>query len=1301
MPDDKSLGMSVAIDRRDFLDGVLLAGAGLAIAGAAPAGAPQDQPGYYPPLLTGLRGSHPGSFEAAHAERDGKPQARPAPTGETYDLVVVGAGLSGLAAAWFHRAANPGARILILDNHDDFGGHAKRNEYRLGGRLHLMNGGTMMIDSPRPYAGAAAALLVALGVDPVALTRASMHREVYAGLGSGVFFDAAGYGADRLVAGRPREDDAGSPLAWQAFLAKTPLSPATQAEVLRIETATTDYLPGLDEAAKVDRLSRISYRDYLGQVAGVSEPTLAFYQTRTHGEWACGIDAVSALDAWGFGLPGFAGLGLQPKAHRRMSFTPRGYVEGGSATFHFPDGNASLARLLVRSLVPGAIPGTSATDIVTAACDYARLDAPGNATRIRLSSIVTRVRHLGDPATATAVEVAYVRGGKAQSVRGARVVLACWNAMIPYLAPELPEAQKAALHELVKAPLVYTTVAVRNWQAWHKLGVWEISAPGGYFTRAMLNWPVDIGGYAAERDPAKPILLFLSRTPCQPGLPEHDQNRAGRAELLATPFATFERAIRAQLGAMLGPGGFDPARDITGITVNRWPHGYAPEYNYLWEPDVPDDQRPDVLGRARFGRIAIANSDSGGGAYTDVAINQGARAVAELAKVGSGVSEGTRPLARLFAEQLPQRGLAFLEIAAAGEFFGDDAHRLARGIDDGDIVGAGIVEQLEDGADIGVGRDKGVALDGEAGDRGRGIEVFDKGRGGGDNAGIATLGIGQHDPAGRAERHALAEAADREGADEDHRIEPHQAGGVESLLPADVTRAADRRAAHMQPPRREGITEAFARHRGSDQCRGDNNRRQREIMGRFQDQQRQCHRPTDDRHAERRHADQRGVGDVDMWRDARGVDDFGIKLADKAAHEQRGEEQPAAKAEAQRDHRCRQLEGKHRGEKGDRQVQHEIEVQCAMAGRQRLRRGPGDRNQQQAAERRAPAFADRQPPHHAFAGCHQPHDADADDSADEAEQGKDEIIGGGQRRIADRGDQIGFDAESVGDKGGGQGRSRDRRDRRGRIGADDDFECIEGTGQRRAKGRADGGTGPGADHGAQIAAAQLQPLAEQRGKAAAGLGIGRLQPDRGAAAIRYDRLQRYQGAVDDRNPAAVQGIGLDDVDRHAAALAQQDRYQRQKAAPQRQGEQAPGMMDRPERAQPVDADAVQQLLHAVCQDALHVGKHPGADAGDDGEQDECSLAFAQPLAEPQDQRTDMHGGAIDHGDKRPQCAGQQRPVNRRGLGRNAIFSSHRWQQSLYDSTCSPIRPLLPATRLRLWSRWRAAGRGWCWWWRSS
>jgi spermidine dehydrogenase len=216
-------------------------------------------------------------------------------------------------------------------------------------------------------------------------------------------------------------------------------------------------------------------------------------------------------------------------------------------------------------------------------------------------------------------------------VRAKGVVLACWNMMIPYLCPDLPDKQKEALRYGVKVPLVYTSVALKNWTAFKKLGINGATTPGMYHTGARLEVPTVIGGYnPTPSSPDDPILVRMTRTPCKPGLPARDQQRAGHVDLLTTPFETFERNIRDQLARILSDGGFDPARDIDAITVNRWPHGYAYEYNPLWDPDWPEGQSPCEIGRKPFGRITIANSDAAAAAYTDQAIDQAYRAVKEL-----------------------------------------------------------------------------------------------------------------------------------------------------------------------------------------------------------------------------------------------------------------------------------------------------------------------------------------------------------------------------------------------------------------------------------------------------------------------------------------------------------------------------------------------------------------------------------------------------------------------------------------------------------------------------------------------
>ena len=615
------------ITRRDFLNGVALTiAAGLTAEAQVFDAQVLAQPGRYPPALTGLRGQHPGSFETAHAQA--RNRSRFATDGlaveERYDLVVVGAGISGLAAAWFYRrAAVPSARILVLDNHDDFGGHAKRNEFMLDGRLLIGYGGSESIDSPRTqYSDVAKALLRDLGV-AVERFETAFERTLYSSLGlsRGTFFAREAFGRDVLVAGEPptgNADEVAQRLAngrpRREFVADFPISGASKAQLLALYDAARDPLAGKTAERKLAILKATSYRDYLMKWCGCSEEVANCFQGRTLGFFGLGCDAVPAADARDLGYPGFDGLALPGGAGPREPYI-----------YHFPDGNASLARLLVRSLIPDAAPGRTMDDVVLATFDYGKLDRDGQSTRIRLDSTCIDVRNADDT-----VLLSYVRAGALHRVEAKHAVLACFHMGIPHIMPELPAPQREALALNVKAPLVYTNVLVRDWRPWVALRVHDISAPMSFHSRVKLDFPVSLGGYRHARDPSEPVCLHLVHVPGAPnqGLDARTQFRIGQAKLLAMTFADFETRIRDELDRMLGAGGFASARDIAAITVNRWPHGYGYVANSLFDGDDYDQ----VLARARqkSGRVAIAASDAAGDAYAHLAIDQAARAVREL-----------------------------------------------------------------------------------------------------------------------------------------------------------------------------------------------------------------------------------------------------------------------------------------------------------------------------------------------------------------------------------------------------------------------------------------------------------------------------------------------------------------------------------------------------------------------------------------------------------------------------------------------------------------------------------------------
>ncbi len=636
--DDRQLGMDRKITRRDFLNGVAItSGAALACPHLAWASLQEPPPvglRDYPPALTGMRGSgYPRAYSTGHSIRDGKFwSGTPSPLDiqEAYDLIVVGGGISGLTAAYLYQKRHGwDKKVLVLDNHDDFGGHAKRNQFTFGQDLRLSNAGTFDLAAGRTTVQRE--VLADLDIDIATLTKKNVNTRFYSslGMGQGVFFDKQTFGVDKLMKSPVPWTDftylyepnqpADAEEQWKQFLAEAPLSETAKKDVYRLYHEKKDYLPHLSYDEKLAKLDSISYQDFLLHVVGCDPMVCAFLRDKTFGDGR-GIDSTPALLAHQrFGLPGFQGmvLELEPGAEE--------------ATYHFPDGNATVARLLVRKLVAGALAGSTLDDSIMARVDYSTLDRPGQSCRIRLNSTAVKAVNLETGGKATGVAVEYARDGKLYRTTGTHCVMACWNFMIPYLCPDMPAEQKDALAYNVHTPNLWVNVWLRNWKAFHKAGINFINAPTGYFSQIILEHPISVGGYQHSQTPENPIVLTMLRAYVRPGLPIKDQFRLGRMEMYSTTFEDFEREAREQLGRALGSYGFSPADDILGITVNRWGHGYSYWYSPLYDEFLKTGgEAPHLRARLPFGNITIANTDSAGICGTGLAIDMAARAIDEL-----------------------------------------------------------------------------------------------------------------------------------------------------------------------------------------------------------------------------------------------------------------------------------------------------------------------------------------------------------------------------------------------------------------------------------------------------------------------------------------------------------------------------------------------------------------------------------------------------------------------------------------------------------------------------------------------
>jgi spermidine dehydrogenase len=635
-PGDRSLGMDQPITRRDFLGSTLLASGAQLLAPLTPAEfLGQDRPGL-PGGAEDWNGyggvgeyakSNGNTWEvlsAGHRLREAQnplagKEARD--TGEIYDCVVVGGGISGLSAAlFFLRQGGPEARVLILENHPMFGGEAKQNEFEVDGRRIVGHQGSAIyfVQYPRSF--------LAEFYDSIGLREPRLSYQRWGGGGPPMAIGRTPYDAEGLSTGqygfwfgpafgegRWVIDPVGKKFAG------APVGEAERRELLRWYSGEargrTAFVPPRYEGDEVSRsLDAVSLEDhYIERFALRREFVRKYLSPDLGGGSGLGADALSAYCEYAADL-------LHP------------YERNGDAVQMFPGGNTTIARLLLKTLIPSAIGGERTAEGVTRnAVNLAALDAEGSRARLRLESSVLSVSHEGDPKSAETLAVIYSQAGRLLRLRARSAVMAggCWTTK--HTVQDLPAAHQNAYAQFFRSPCLMANVAVRNWRFLAKLGVTGCRWFGGDIGNYMeVCRKALVGDVPPEIHPDQPIVLTLKILFSYPGLPAEAQGHRGRAELLSTAYREYERRIRAQFTEMFSRAGFDAKRDIAGIVLNRWGHAYlSPQPGFFFGSGGKPAPR-EVLRSAPFGRVAFANTDLAGAMDHRYSILEARRAVAQL-----------------------------------------------------------------------------------------------------------------------------------------------------------------------------------------------------------------------------------------------------------------------------------------------------------------------------------------------------------------------------------------------------------------------------------------------------------------------------------------------------------------------------------------------------------------------------------------------------------------------------------------------------------------------------------------------
>jgi spermidine dehydrogenase len=622
-------GMNRDITRRDFLNGALAGSGALLLTSASPlqmmarggatTPADDDWTGYggvgdY----ANSNGNTAAVFEAGHQIRDGAFESLPASvidTGETYDCVVVGGGISGLAAGLiFQRKAGEGKTCLVIDNHPIFGGEAKRNEFLVDGHRLIGHQGSALFWAPHPHS------FIGRFYESIGLKAPRLEYQKWAGPAPEIpltrtpYLGSAPYGqyfGAKFAAKSGQPNGVWVTDAGRAKLEGAPISAKAREELLKYQSGDSPApKPQYRGDAISRRLDTMTLEEYLMERHGISRETVRTFLFDEGGGFGLGPDALSGYTAYAFDE-----LGPIPEDGTEM----------------FPDGNSGIARLIAKTLIPESIAGsTSLEDVCRKQVNFSALDRSGSTARIRLDSTAVWVKHDGDPAKSESVTVAYTRGGKTYRVKARSVVMAGGSWTTKHVVRDLPEDRKDAYAQFHRSPCMVANVAVRNWRFLYKMGISGCQWFGGLGSYMLVRKLALCGADSSTISPDSPVVLAIKVLYSYPGKTAEDQGHMGRGEMISTPFREYERQIRQQFTDMFAGSGFDASRDIAGIILNRWGHAYAsPAPGFYFGKDGKPAPG-DVLRAAPFGRIAFANTDLSGTPDHKSSIQEADRAVEQL-----------------------------------------------------------------------------------------------------------------------------------------------------------------------------------------------------------------------------------------------------------------------------------------------------------------------------------------------------------------------------------------------------------------------------------------------------------------------------------------------------------------------------------------------------------------------------------------------------------------------------------------------------------------------------------------------